>query len=101
MSPEFKAVLNRFLSALEKPALSTGCPKLDELLGGVKPGLFYLVYGDSEAIEELLSHILVGTLKPREEGEEPKAAYMLCGNYRVEKTLLDAQLLMELLEREE
>jgi hypothetical protein len=100
MPPEFRAGLNHFLSALEKPALSTGCPKLDELLGDVKPGLFYLIYGDSEAIEELLSHILVETLKPREEGEEPKMAYMLCGNYRVEKTLLDAQLLMELLERE-
>jgi RecA/RadA recombinase len=99
MPPEFKAGLNHFLSALEKSPLSTGCRKLDDLLGGVKPGLFYLIYGD-DAVEELFSHILVEALQPREEGEKPRAAYMLCGNYRVEKTLLDAQLLMELLERE-
>jgi len=34
MSPEFRAGLNHLLSALEKSPLSTGCPKLDDLLGG-------------------------------------------------------------------
>jgi hypothetical protein len=97
--PEFRAGLNHFLSALEKSPLSTGCRKLDELLGGVRSGLFYLVYGDGDIVEELLSHILVEALKPHGEDEgATKAAYMLCGNYRVEKTLLDAQLIMGLLE---
>jgi len=98
MSPSFVAGLNHFLSALDKPTISTGCRELDDLLGGVRPGLFYLVYGDGETVEELLSHLLVEALRGREGDEPPKVAYLLCGNYRVERTLLDIQPLMHLLE---
>jgi len=93
----FTRGLEQFLSSLEEDALSTGSPKLDILLGGLRPGQLYLVYGDPERVEELLSHILVQSLKPSGE-MRPRSVYMLCGNYRVEKTLIDTEGLIRLLE---
>jgi RecA/RadA recombinase len=94
----FTRGLERFLSSLEEDALSTGSPKLDTLLGGLRPGQLYLVYGDPNPVEELLSHTLVQSLKPGGGAESPRAVYMLCGNYRVEKTLMDTEGLVRLLE---
>ncbi|RLI09996.1 hypothetical protein DRO42_02680 [Candidatus Bathyarchaeota archaeon] len=89
----FTRGLDRFLSSLGEDALSTGCDRLDLLLGGLRPGRLYLVYGDPDPVEELLIHILVESLRAG-----GRAAYMLCGNYRVEKTLLNVEGLVRLLE---
>ncbi|MFQ6053255.1 MAG: hypothetical protein ACE5OO_03365 [Candidatus Bathyarchaeia archaeon] len=93
----FTRGLERFLSSLEEDALSTGSQKLDTLLGGLRPGWLYMIYGDPDPVEELLSHILVQSLKPVG-AEAPRSVYMLCGNYRVEKTLMDTEELVRLLE---
>jgi len=89
----FTRGLDRFLSSLGEDALSTGCGRLDLLLGGLRPGRLYLVYGDPDPVDTLLSHVLVEALKAG-----GGVAYMLCGNYRVEKTLLDVESLVRLLE---
>lgn len=94
----FTRGLERFLSSLDEDALSTGNDKLDILLGGLRPGQLYMVYGDLDPVEELLSHILVQSLKPGGGAENPRSVYMLCGNYRVEKTLLSTESLIRLLE---
>ena len=79
-----------------EPRLTTGSADLDSLLGGgIRPGVFYLFYGDDESgIDTLLHHILVNTLLPASEnGFEGKAVYLNCGNYREEKTVLDVRQL--------
>jgi len=92
----FVGGLERFLSTLEEDALSTGSPKLDRLIGGVRRGWFHLVYGDREPVEDLLTNLLVEALKP-DGGTRSRAVYMLCGNYRIEKTTLNAEGLVRLL----
>jgi hypothetical protein len=93
----FALGLDRFLLSLEEDALSTGSPRLDVLLGGLRPGQLYLVYGDPDPVEELLNQVLVQNLRPIVE-RRPRSVYMLCGNYRVEKTLMDTGSLVQLLE---
>ncbi|MFC1804174.1 hypothetical protein ACFL0D_09470 [Thermoproteota archaeon] len=79
-------------------SLSTGSPELDELIGGIKQDMFYLFYGESSLIETLFLHILTSSLIPINEREPPVSVYMVCGNYRRERTDIGTDLLMELVE---
>lgn len=81
--------------------LSTGSPDLDHLIGGVEPGIFYLFYGSEVdgLPDRLLHRLLVNAVKPRPQGLG-KAAYIVCGNYRRSRTVLDTGLLLALLEEE-
>lgn len=94
----FVTGLERFLSENEATPLSTGSPELDRILGGVTRDRFYYFYGDSELIEDLFRHILINALKHTSGQTRPCAVYALCGNYRVEKTLIDTEALIQLLE---
>jgi len=79
--------------------MTTGDADLDSLLGGgIEPGQFYLFYGDKDSGVDILIHqILVNSLLPPERfGLGGKCVYSNCGNYRLEKTMLDTGLLCHL-----
>jgi hypothetical protein len=78
--------------------VSTGSPELNELTGGIRRGMFYLFYGEKPLVENLFLHVLANALEPRMRGQHPVAVYMICGNYRRERTDIGTDLLMELLE---
>ncbi len=94
----FVSGLERFISETEMTPLSTGSPELDRLLGGVRGDSFHLFYGNSELIEDLFRNLIVNALKPDGRIGEPRVVYMLCGNYRVEKTLIGTEDLVRLLD---
>jgi len=76
--------------------LTTGNADLDSLLGGgIEPGHFYLFYGSEDSGVDLLIHrLMVNCLLPEEKyGFAGKCLYSNCGNYRLERTMFDAQLL--------
>jgi hypothetical protein len=75
-------------------SLGTGSPELDRLTGGLEPGLFYLFYGDGDLTDVLLLRLLVEAVRD----ERSKAAYLLCGNYRRSRTVMDPELLLSLIE---
>lgn len=77
--------------------LSTGSPKLDQLIGGVQRELFYFFYGEKNLIETLFQHLTVQALASNEKGK-PVVVYMLLGNYRKERTNLGLEELAELIE---
>ena len=93
----FVTGLELLLSGSEETGLSTGSPELDRLLGGITRDRFYYFYGDPELLEDLFRHLLVNALKPTARNSEPRAVYILCGNYRVEKTLIETEPLTRLL----
>jgi len=91
------------LSLLQRRAeirpLSTGSPELDDLIGGVEPGLFYLFYGsEAEGLpDRLLLRLLVEAMKRGHPGDG-EAVYLVCGNYRRSRTVLDSEFLLSLIE---
>jgi hypothetical protein len=93
--------LSGFASALKlaestrNKLLSTGSPKLDELIGGVVGGGFYLFYGEEGLLDEVFMHLLVNTLRLEEEG---CVIYAICGNYRVERNVIEVESLLQLME---
>lgn len=82
----------------EVPPVSTGSPELDELMGGIRRGMFYLFYGEKTLVESLFLYVLANSLEPRFPGNHPVAVYMVCGNYRRERTDIGVDFLMELVE---
>ncbi len=94
--------MSGFTSGLElllsdsKGTLSTGSPKLDALVGGIRRGMFYLFYGEKELIEILFRYLIANALKPREGCGRPVVVYILCGNYRKERTEIGTEELVEL-----
>jgi hypothetical protein len=78
--------------------VSTGSPELDELTGGIRRNMFYLFYGEKTLVENLFLYVLANALEPRFPGHNPIAVYMVCGNYRRERTDIGVDLLMELVE---
>ncbi len=96
--------MSGFTSGLElllsgsKCILSTGSPELDALVGGIRRGMFYLFYGEKELIEVLFRYLIANALKPREGSGRPVVVYMLCGNYRRERTEIGVEGLVELVE---
>jgi RecA/RadA recombinase len=100
---EFKNASEVLEEKLSHPRLSTGSADLDSLIGGgIEKGLSYLFYGDEESGVDLLIHrIVVNSLLPTERfGLGGKCAYIYCGNYRREKTMLDTRLLTYLIKAE-
>jgi len=73
---------------------------MDNLVGGLEPGTFNLFYGSEDLTDRLLHRLLVEAVRPRPE-EPRKAVYIVCGNYRRSRTVLDSELLLALLEKEE
>lgn len=80
----------------EKP-YSTGSPELDQIIGGIQPGLFYFFYGHKTLMETLFRHMTVHALAENKHGK-PIVVYMLLGNYRKERTNLGLEELAELME---
>ncbi len=91
---------NSFINALKlldtKTYLSTGCRKLDRLLGsGIECGALHLFYGEEgSGIDLLLHQLMANTL----ENDGYRVIYLNCGNYREDKTILDIPSLVYLLE---
>lgn len=75
--------------------LTTGSGSLDALIGGVEPGGFYLFYGPGEgdALDRLIHRLVFEAVRPSP-GRE--AVYVLCGNYRRSRTVLDLDYLVSL-----
>ena len=94
----FTTGLQRLLSAGRETPLSTDSPELDRLIGGIREGSFYLFYGEEELIESLFKHLIANALKPTDTRGSPVVVYMLCGNYRRERTEIGTAALMELVE---
>jgi hypothetical protein len=76
--------------------LSTSGSGLEALLGGLEPGLFYLFYSDDGG--ELADCILHGLLVEAVSDETQRAFYLVCGNYRRSRTVLDSEYLISLIE---
>lgn len=99
-SDSFRSAMNEFQTRLGNPKLSTGSSDLDTLLGGIEAGRFYLFYGDEEEglADRVLHILLVNGLKPRSQGGfGGKCVYLNCGNYKRTRTMLDINLIMELI----
>ena len=93
--PAFTSALQVYASRAEVSRLSTGSHRLDQLIGGIEPTRFYLFYsGDGEKIaDRLIYRLMVETVKSGGD-----VVYMLCGNYRRDRTSLDSELLLDLIE---
>ena len=94
--PPFESALTILQRREGHRALATGSPELDRLTGGMDPGLFFLFYGDEgcDLPDTLLLRLLVEAV--REEGS--RAVYLLCGNYRRSRTVMDPELLISLID---
>ncbi|MFH1327272.1 MAG: hypothetical protein ABIH76_00230 [Candidatus Bathyarchaeota archaeon] len=95
-----KSALQLLNEEIRAPKLFTGFGDLDLLMGGgIKPGLFYLLYGDENSgLDVLVNRILVNSLLPQEKhGFGGKVLYVNCGNYSHEQTLLNIELLWKLI----
>ena len=88
----------RLASSQEEAGVSTGSPQLDELTGGVKAETLYLFYGEEELTDTLFIHLLANSLKPTDSYSNPGVAYVICGNYRVERIVVDTEPLIQLIE---
>ncbi|OGD45919.1 hypothetical protein A3K69_04415 [Candidatus Bathyarchaeota archaeon RBG_16_57_9] len=76
-------------------ALTTGSGPLDSLVGGVEPGGFYLFYGPGGEDElDRLVHRMVFEAVRADPCRE--AVYVLCGNYRRSRTMVDLDYLLSL-----
>ena len=69
------------------PLFTIGYPHLDKLIGGMKGGQLYLLYGDTQIVDDLVHKIIVRGCS------EGKVAYLNNTNYYSEKTLLNVDKL--------
>jgi Rad51 len=92
----FTSALQVYANRAEVCRLSTGSHRLDQLLGGVEATRFYLLYGSERerVSERLLYRLMVETIKET----TGHVIYMLCGNYRRDRTTFDPEVLLDLLE---
>jgi len=100
LDASFRSAITEFYSRLGRPKLSTGSLDLDLLLGGIEMGKLYLFYGneDDGIADRLLHKLLVNGLKPESEGGfGGKCIYLNCGNYKQTRTILDVDLVTELI----
>jgi RecA/RadA recombinase len=81
-----------------KTNIPTGSPQLDDLTGGIKAKTLYLFYGDEGLTDTLFTHLLANGLTPTKQHPQPEAAYVICGNYRVEHIVIDTETLIQLIE---
>jgi len=75
--------------------LGTGSPELDRLTGSLEPGLFYLFYGDEDdgIPDTVLHRLLVDAV-----AQGGRAVYVVCGNYRRSRTVMDSEFLLNLID---
>jgi hypothetical protein len=94
--PPFETALRLLRRRERSSPLGTGSPELDRLVGGLEPGLFYLFYGDEDGglPDSLIHGLLVEAVKE----PDAKAVYVVCGNYRRSRTVMDNELLLSLIE---
>ncbi len=92
----FKSALQVYANRAEVSRLSTGSRRLDQLLGGIEPTRFYLFFGDpsEKTPDRLLYRLIVEAVKSK----RGKVIYLLCGNYRRDRTTLDSDLLLSFIE---
>jgi hypothetical protein len=92
----FTSALQVYANRAEVSRLSTGSHRLDQLLGGIEATLFYLLYGSGreKVPDRLLYRLMVETIKQ----PSGHVVYMLCGNYRRDRTTFDSEMLLDLLE---
>jgi hypothetical protein len=76
-------------------SLGTGSPELDFLTGNLEPGLFYLFYGDEDdgLPDTVLHWLLVEAV-----AQGGRAIYVVCGNYRRSRTMMDSEFLLNLID---
>jgi hypothetical protein len=92
----FKSAFNVLQKRLGKNDLNTGSPQLDELLGGLEPGLFYLFYASrgDRFPDTLLHRIIVEAMK----SDDARVIWLICGNYRRSRTTIDPELILSFIE---
>ena len=91
---EFTERLKLLLSKTEEPPRSTDSSELDDLVGMIRRGTFYLFNGEKELIEILFRYLIVIALRLR----EGSVVIMLCMNYWKERAELGTDALMEFIE---
>ena len=92
----FKSAFNVLQKRLGKNDLDIGYPQLDEFLGGLEPGLFYLFYASrGDRFPDILLHrIIVEAMK----SDYAKVIWLICGNYRRSRTTLDPELILSFIQ---
>jgi hypothetical protein len=90
----FENALDLLHRRREIHTLSTGSPELDTLTGRLELGLFYLFYGPDSLPDRLLHRLLIEAVR----GKGDRAVYLVCGNYRRSRTMLDSELLLSLID---
>ncbi len=93
----FETALNVLRRRANQRRVSTGSQALDSLIGGLEPGMFYLFYGGSEEeqVDRLLHRLVFEAVRPRD-GEPGQAIYVVCGNYRRNRSIMDVDFLVSL-----
>jgi hypothetical protein len=93
----FETALSVLRRRAHQRRVSTGSQALDSLIGGLEPGMFYLFYGGSEEeqVDRLLHRLVFEAVRPRG-GEPGQAVYVVCGNYRRSRSIMDVDFLVSL-----
>ena len=89
---------HQIATSVKNNTVSTGSPELDTLIGGVAGGVFYLFYGEEDLVEQLFPRLMVGSLTPRPDNPTPRVIYGVCGNYRIERNIIDVEPLIHMIE---
>lgn len=92
----FKSALQVYANRAEVCKLFTGSHRLDQLINGIEPSRFYLFFGSKEdtVSDRLLYNLMVEAITTG----SSQIIYMLCGNYRRDRTTFDSELLLDLFE---
>jgi len=89
----FTTALHIQTQIAETAKLSSGIQQLDELLGDIKPPHLYVFYGEDDTPDQLLLRLTVEAVKTG-----GHVIYILCGDYRRDRTSLNVETLIWLLE---
>jgi len=93
--PPFESAMGLLRKRETAIPLGTGSPELDRLTGSLEPGLFYLFYGDEDdgIPDTVLHRLLVDAV-----AQGGRAVYVVCGNYRRSRTVMDSEFLLNLID---
>ena len=93
--PPFESAMGLLRKRETAIPLGTGSPELDRLTGSLEPGLFYLFYGDEDdgIPDTVLHRLLVEAV-----AQGGRAVYVVCGNYRRSRTVMDSEFLLNLID---
>jgi len=94
---DFETAMTLYRKREQESKISTGSPELDRLIGGLNPGYFYLFYSeDKEFLDHFLQQLIYQTIRPQR-SETTEAIYVICGNYRRSRTMIDSEYLLSLM----